>query len=431
MPPSARRSSQRARKARDPSPSPVHEQSSPSRPAKRRRKVNASAAAYHLSDATDDASPKAQPDPPSEPVEEEESSLTIDAAANPDEALISQVTQCLASIPTQAGKDHANSLQEQVEGIPAYAKIAAQEWTYYVKNLVVNIGRSTEQTHGHPPPTDPEDKDFVHIDLGPNKVFSRQTAIIYFDAEADPDADHGSWFLQVKGRNGLKVNGELIKREDEPHLLSSGDVVEVGGIEMMFVLPGNIGPLHIHEMFTSRVGHGPPQPNRAQRSSPPTDSRTSLPLPVPEPAAQKNASRTPAAAAAAAASQGQGQGQGFQQPIAPAPPDYKRPGTPPSAARGGRANVSQHKSPAYGSSGTMLMNPNDVDLSLDENKHIKPLFSYAQMITQAILSTPDHKLNLNGIYRYIMDKYAYYKSQPPSGWQVSFPQAYLRCLLTC
>lgn len=368
-----------------------------------------------MSDTTDDASTKAQPDPPSEPVEEEESSLTVDPAANPDEALISQVTQCLASIVTQAGKDHANSLQEQVEGIPAYAKIAAQEWTYYVKNLVVNIGRSTEHPHGGAVPTDPDDKEFVHIDLGPSKVFSRQTAIIYFDAEADPDADHGSWFLQVKGRNGLKVNGELLKREDEPHLLSSGDVIEVGGIEMMFVLPGNIGPLHIHEMFTSRVGHGPPQQaSRAQRSSPaPGDPRTSLPLPVPEPATQKNANnRTPAAA----------QSQAFQQPIAPAPPDYKRPGTPPSAVRG-RSSVSQHKSPAYGSSGTMLMNPNDVDLSLDENKHIKPLFSYAQMITQAILSTQDHKLNLNGIYRYIMDKYAYYRSQPPSGWQVSLPRS--------
>ncbi|KAI1842310.1 hypothetical protein JX266_011478 [Neoarthrinium moseri] len=385
MPPSARRSSQRTRRARDPSPSPVRELSSPSRPAKRRR--------------------KAQPDPPSEPAEEEDSTLTVENGVNPDEALISQVTQCLASIPTHASKHHANALQESGKDISAYAKIAAQEWTYFVKHLVVNIGRATEDVQA-PPPTDPDHKDFVHIDLGPSKVFSRRTAVIYFDADANPDSEHGSWFLQVMGRNGLKVNGTILKKDDEPHLLSSGEVIEVGGIEMMFVLPPNLGALHIHDMYTSRIGHGPPQPAKPLKSSPAPESRTVLPLPVPDPVGARQAGR------------GQAASQSSLQQLAPAPPDYKRPGTPPSAARG-RSNVLHQKSPAYGSSGTMLMNPNDVDLSLDENKHIKPLFSYAQMITQAIVSTVESKLNLNGIYRYIMDHYAYYRHQPPSGWQNS------------
>lgn len=70
----------------------------------------------------------------------------------------------------------------------------------------------------------------------------------------------------------------------------------------------------------------------------------------------------------------------------------------------------------------MLMNSsNDLDLSLDENKHIKPQYSYAQMISQAILSTEDHKLNLNGIYRYIMDNFAYYRHAQAGGWQVGPP----------
>ncbi|KAH8653472.1 fork head domain-containing protein [Xylariales sp. PMI_506] len=387
MPPSARRSSQRTRRVRDSSPSPVLEQSSPSRPAKRRR--------------------KAQPDPPSEPADDEGSSLTIDppSDANSDDALLTQVTQCLASIPTQAGKEHANVLQENGHDIEAYAKIAAQDWTFYIKHLVVNIGRSTEPpAHGHPPPKDPKSPDFVHIDLGPSKVFSRQTAVIYFDAEL------GSWFLEVKGRNGLKVNGGNLKRDDGPHQLSSGEVVEVGGIEMMFVLPANIGPLNIHSMYTSRIGNGPPQAGRANKSSPVPEQRHALPPPPSgDASAQRNANRPQL---------GSSQAQSYHQPlIAPAPPDYKRPGTPPSAAKS-RVGASQHKSP-YGSSGTMLMNPNDVDLSLDENKHIKPLFSYAQMITQAIISTNEQKLTLNGIYNYITGHYAYYRHQPPSGWQNS------------
>ena len=72
----------------------------------------------------------------------------------------------------------------------------------------------------------------------------------------------------------------------------------------------------------------------------------------------------------------------------------------------------------------MLMNPSDVDLSLDSNKHIKPQYSYAQMITQAIINTDEEKLNLNGIYNFIMDNYSYYRHQPAPGWQVrSFPPA--------
>lgn len=322
------------------------------------------------------------------------------------------MTQCLASIPTQASHDHANSLQDPSGGdISAYAKIAAQEWTYFVKHLVVNIGRTTEVTTGQPIPNDPNDKEFVHIDLGPNKVFSRQTAMIYFDADADTGSDHGSWFLKVKGRNGLKVNGELLKREDPPYLLASGEVIEVGGIEMMFVLPGNLGPLNIHEMYTSRIGHGPPQLSTKPQRSSPIPSAHSLPLPVPEAMVLKSGSRGGAGAAPA--------GPGFHQPIAPAPLDYRRPGTPPSAVRG-RPSTS-HRSPAYSSSGTMMINANnDLDLSLDENKHIKPQYSYAQMITQAIISTEDHKLNLNGIYRYIMDNFAYYRHAQAGGWQVSF-----------
>jgi hypothetical protein len=340
---------------------------------------------------------KVQPDPPSEPADDEDSTLAT------DDALIAQVTQCLASITTQASKDHANALQESNEHVEAYAKVAAQDWTYYIKHLTVNIGRTSEPVHSHPPTSDPEDDDFVHIDLGPNKVFSRQTAMIYFNPTP------AKWYLRVKGRNGLKVNGATLKKDDAPHLLSSGEVIEVGGIEMMFVLPANIGPLNIHDMYIQRIGHGAPPPSRGQRSSPAPELRHALPAPPSgDSSAQRNAGRALLATS---------QSRDFQQLIAPAPPDYKRPGTPPSAKT--RTNVVQHKSPAYSSSGTMLMNPNDVDLSLDENKHIKPLFSYAQMITQAIISTQEQKLNLNGIYRYIMDNYAYYRNQEPGGWQVS------------
>ncbi|KAI2639607.1 hypothetical protein GGS26DRAFT_275206 [Hypomontagnella submonticulosa] len=375
MPPSSKRS-QRARRPRDISPSPAPlEQSSPSRPAKRRRKVE---------------------EPQSEPVEEENSSLTIDNSvsdgSNNDDRLITQVTQHLRSIQTQASRDHANAIHEsKTEDIEAYAKISAHDWTYYIRSLSINIGRSCE-----PPVQNQEDKDFVHIDLGPSKTFSRQTAIIYYDS------DPGKWFILAKGRNGIKVDAIPFKKTDDPHPLSSGEVIEIGGVEMMFVLPTGISPLRIHPMYLEQAGIKPP------RSSPTRETgRTALPT---APSGDHSSSQSTVRPSSS-------RGQLFQQPIAPAPPDYKRPGTPPSAKS--RPTTSQQKTPAHGSSGTVIMSQSDVDLSKDENKHIKPHFSYAQMITQAIMSTPEEKLNLAGIYQYITRHYAYYRHQPPSGWQNS------------
>lgn len=383
MPPSSKRS-QRTRRPRDVSPSPAPpEQSSPSRPTKRRRKID---------------------DPPSEPIlEDEGSSLTVDHAVpegtSDDDRMITQVTQHLRTIHTQASRDHSNAIHEaNTEDIEAYAKIAAQDWTYFIKSLSINIGRTSEPSQSNPSVHDPEDKDFVHIDLGPSKTFSRQTALIYYDS------DRGRWFIQAKGRNGIKVNNVPFKKTDEPHPLSSGEVIEIGGVEMMFVLPGNLGPLSIHPIYLEQAGIKPSQSSPVREGG-----RTALPT---APSADYSSSQS------AATRPSSSRGQLFQQPIAPAPPDYKRPGTPPSAKS--RPTTSQQKTPAHSTSGTVIMSQSDVDLSNEDNRHIKPHFSYAQMITQAIISTAEEKLNLAGIYQYIMTHYSYYRFQPPSGWQVSF-----------
>ncbi|WYZ40307.1 hypothetical protein EsH8_IV_000648 [Colletotrichum jinshuiense] len=369
MPVSAKRS-QRTRRdtRRDTSPARI-EDSSPTRPAKRRKKVD-------------------EP-PPTEPADEDESSLAADQSGQPasdDDQLLSQVVQHLQypkEGPVQASRDHANSIHEaNKHGVQAYAKIAAQDWTFYVTKLIINIGRPSEGVNE-------DDEEFVHIDLGPSKMISRQHARIYFSSKEE------IWFLEVKGRNGVKVNNVGLK-QGSLRRLESGEVLEVGGTEMMFVLPTEISPLHIDTLYLKRAGL-----SRQHITSPP-QQRTDLP-------------DEPSSALGSIIRSSRG--QQFRQPIAPAPTDYKRPGTPPSAR--GKPTPSQHKSPHYSSSGTLLLNSNDIDLSLDENKHIKPQYSYAQMITQAIINTPEGKLNLNGIYNFIMNNYAYYKHQQAAGWQNS------------
>ena len=320
------------------------------------------------------------PEPP-----DSEPSSTVD-----DDALVAQVTQKLKNQPVQASKDHANSIHEaNSDGVKAYAKVAAQDWTFYITNLAVNIGRAPEGVateartssrraerrreggRGSSPDNnetgDPHQhgEEQVHIDLGPSKTVSRQHAVISFDSKNE------RWLLIVKGRNGVRVNSKLF-RPDEYHQLSSGEVLEIGSVEMMFVLPSEISPLYVHDTFLDRCGLYDTTP------------------------------RTRA----------------LRQESHLAPVDYRRPGTPPPSTQNRHALTSA-KSPVFNTPGPVMVGANGADLSKDENKHIKPQYSYAQMITQAIISAPEGKLTLNGIYTYIMDQYAYYRHQYPSGWQVS------------
>ncbi|KID73075.1 FKH1-like protein, partial [Metarhizium brunneum ARSEF 3297] len=351
MPPSAKRAQRGRRDLRRDKDvaNPVDvEDSSPSRPAKRRKHTRSSDPA-DSSLLSGNASNSQAHD-------------AEDSAGTDDDHIVSQVTQQLKTQPVQASKDHANAIHEaNRNGVKAYAKVAAQDWTFYITKLAVNIGRAPEISHAD---EEEEDEAHVHIDLGPSKMVSREHASICFDSKDE------KWILQIKGRNGAKIDGQPLKPRAS-HALTSGEVIEIGTVEMMFVLPSEISPLHVHPLFLQRCGLGP------DVAKAPTSRRQPL--------------------------------------IAPAPADYKRPGTPPSTQRRG---ASMAKSPGV-STPAVLIGAHGVDLSHDHNQHIKPQYSYAQMITQAILNAPDGKLNLNGIYTFIMNSYSYYRHQQAAGWQNS------------
>ncbi|UKZ78103.1 hypothetical protein TrVFT333_005837 [Trichoderma virens FT-333] len=347
MPPSGKRGQRGRRDLRkDKEIAADLESSSPSRPAKRRKRA---------------PSPdQADTVPAGAPSQAQESSSSPRAD---NDQLVAQVTQQLRMQPVQASKDHSNAIHEaHGDGVKAYAKIAAQDWTYYITKLNVNIGRAPEPSHAGPA----SDENAVHIDLGPGKMVSREHATITFDA------DDESWMLYVKGRNGAKVDGQIIKPQTS-HPLTSGEVVEIGNVEMMFVLPSEISGLHIHPTFLQRCGRGTDTPKAAQPRQ--------------------------------------------YAPGTPAKVDLKRPGTPTSSQDRSAATIV--KSPVAASTPGGLLGASGVDLSLDDNQHIKPQYSYAQMITQAILNAPDGKLNLNGIYNFIMNSYSYYRHQHAAGWQNS------------
>ncbi|QSZ30566.1 hypothetical protein DSL72_000122 [Monilinia vaccinii-corymbosi] len=340
--------------------------SSPSRPAKRRKKAEDFKSEHSTSNQLSLNPPPPEMDGPEE--------------------RISHVTQHLG-LPgiVQVSIDHAEEKHtlESRGGIQAFAKLAGRGWAYYCKHLCILVGRNTADG----PDDDPHYK--AHVDLGPSKMISRNHADIYW-------SDDG-WRLRVFGRNGVRVDNRNF-RTDEVAELHSGAIIEILGIEMMFVLPA--GELTIASRYLRRAeGLADEDTDDPRRYQDPDPDPTPDVFPLPS----TNGSR--------------GQ-NGAPQAIAPAPANYQRPGTPPAS----RIRASTKRSPiGYSAGGTMVMNDaENIDLSLDSNAHIKPGYSYGQMIAQAIISTPGESLALSGIYTYIMAKYAYYRHQPPNGWQVSY-----------
>jgi len=121
--------------------------------------------------------------------------------------------------------------------------------------------------------------------------------------------------------------------------------------------------------------------------------------------------------------QSYGPGASYQS-LAPAPPSFKRSSTPPRPQSDGKnqRGVFDSKSamsPLYGR-GMMMESTQEIDYSRDSAKDLKPPYSYATMIAQAIFSSEEEKLTLSNIYSFIADKYAFYRHSN-SGWQVWRP----------
>ncbi|KAK8219545.1 fork head domain-containing protein, partial [Phyllosticta paracitricarpa] len=66
----------------------------------------------------------------------------------------------------------------------------------------------------------------------------------------------------------------------------------------------------------------------------------------------------------------------------------------------------------------MLESTEHIDYSADSAKDLKPPLSYAQLIGQAIMSSPEEQLTLANIYEYIKKHYAFYRYNG-GGWQNS------------
>ncbi|KAL4906246.1 hypothetical protein BDW74DRAFT_140154 [Aspergillus multicolor] len=358
--------------------------SSPTRPSNKKRKVES----------------RTSPQPP-RPVKAESaddadgSSPERDLTENQDivDLVISYLQ--VAREPLRVQKDHSNAKTENKQSIRAYAKIAGRNWTYYVKSLHVNIGREPDREQKLDEQSSPvtiaaRALPEVHVDLGPSKFVSRLHAEIFYDGE-----ETASWHIRVNGRNGVRLNQAILKRGTDA-VLSCGDIIEIANTSMMFVTPGD--KANIHPSFVERaqrIANGEEDPNwDANHHAHPQQTPT---VPKTQEAAVPHTTGVPA--------------------LAPAPQFLKRQVTPPPRSPDTVGAKTAKQSPLY-NRGMMMESTEEIDYSNDAAKDLKPPYSYATLIAQAIFSSEEEKLTLNNIYNWIMDKYAFYRHSQ-SGWQNS------------
>ncbi|RAL01755.1 putative forkhead transcription factor Fkh1/2 [Aspergillus ibericus CBS 121593] len=353
--------------------------SSPTRPSNKKRKMD------HR------ASPHPRSIKPESADEADDSSPEQELSENQD--LVDMVISYLepAREEVRVLRDHSNAKTENNQSIRAYAKIAGRNWTYYVKTLHVNIGREPDREQKLDEQSSPvtiaaRALPEVNVDLGPSKFVSRLHAEIFYDGE-----ETASWHIRVNGRNGVRLNNVILKRGTDA-ILSCGDIIEIANTQMMFVTPGD--KANIHPSFierAQRLANGDEDPGTwdASQHAHPQPSST--------------ADTAPATAGPPS--------------LAPAPQFLKRQVTPPPRSPDTVGARTAKQSPLY-NRGMMMESTEEIDYSKDAAKDLKPPYSYATLIAQAIFSSEEEKLTLNSIYNWIMDKYAFYRHSQ-SGWQNS------------
>ena len=406
MPPSGRKGKTRARRApaveaHDPSDAETPEAiATPSRSSRKRARASdvVAPAARNTRRKTKDTRAVARED--TETTEPREHSDAETEPALPNEAEIIAHLR-VADRHVNATEDFANDLLEGQENVPGYGKIAGRDWVFIIRKVEINIGRPeaqerlTAEENGQQ--SGPTAKTVVDIDLGPDRQVSRSHAIISYDSE------NMQWFIVVNGRNGLRVDNNLLKRSMKTYL-RNGSVIEIANTQMAFITTATAhsdGPIWDASII-----------KQAQKSSEEDDDGEDDP--------RGNYFRAPGRPAARSHLQDSSMyGNDYSSQQQRTHPHSQRsmqaaPGTPMHLQQ----SLTKSSPAANYARGVMMESTETIDYSADAAKDLKPPHSYAQLIGMAILSTPEQQMTLSNIYKWIMANYAFYRFNT-GGWQNS------------
>lgn len=283
---------------------------------------------------------------------------------------------------TAVAVDHANHVSNTE--VQAYAKLAGPTWTYYVQMLSIVIGRTSDN-----------DDESVQIDLSPSKVVSRRHACIQYNLKGR------FWEMSILGRNGVRI--DRVAHKDGSVRLYSGNILDIGGVQMMFVLP-DVTPQVAPNMKAAVLNQkNALSPNGKTKGHGHTKSLSNTFDSDGHLSSLASAAAAAASSAPSASSSTVFDGNGPPVPTANMP--YPK----------GVAIITRPQVRGMSQGSQYIF---DQDLSSDDAKDIKPPYSYATMITQAIMSTNDMMMSLSDIYDWISSKYSFYRHSR-SGWQNS------------
>lgn len=411
MPPSGRKGKTRVRRGLSTAEAHVHEPSdaetpeaiaTPSRSSRKRARGGDAVASATRNTRRKVKDVRAIEREDTEGTEGQEPSDEETEPATPSETEIIQHLK-VADRQVNATEDYANDLLEGQENVPGYGKIAGRDWAFIIRKVEVNIGRPEAQEKmvtdesGHDVALSA--KTVVDIDLGPDRQVSRSHAIIAYDP------DNTQWFIVVNGRNGLRVDNNLLKRGTKTYL-RNGSVIEIANTQMAFITTAtddSDGPLWDASII-----------KQAQKSSEDDDegeddTRTGNHRPHAHPAS-RNQMPEPTTYS------GDFGGGGQQHRTHPHSQRAMQavPGTP---LRPQQSLMKSSPAANY-ARGVMMESTESIDYSAENAKDLKPPHSYAQLIGMAILSTSEQQMTLNNIYKWIMANYAFYRFNT-GGWQNS------------